>query len=148
MNKENSRVKTKNDGTDPKKNDGTSVEVESTTRTCFLMLTNNWGGKLTDVVLTHTMGDHNDHIAMPIMDDGTSSLKIQINFETGAFASYDYWNISFTDSNNQVWNTPNNDRCNISSEDAGQTVNCIVTNANLYVDTPVSSGCNFEITKN
>lgn len=136
----------KNDGTHLKKNDGNSPEVGATVRSCFLVLVNNSGMPITNVTLTHTQGDTHDVITMSKMANGETSYQIQISYETGFWANFDYWNISF--STGIAYSTPFSDYCNISSSDEGQLVKCVITPSsyyNLYVDTPVSDGCNFVI---
>lgn len=145
-------LKAKNDGTDPKKNDGSSKEVDATDRNCFMQIVNNSGGAITKVSLTHSSGDTNDVISMPSMNNGDTSFQKQISYETGWFADFDYWNISFN-IGSTVYNTPYNDRCNIAYEDAGKVINCIITkktdgNYNLETKMPKSSSCNFVIKKN
>ena len=137
-----------NDGTDVKKNDG---NVNATRRTCNIRITNNTGQQLTEVKLVHTSGDRDTCIYMPQLENDNSSYEEGIVFETGACASFDYWNISFH-IGNDVYDTPWNDRCNISYEDAGQLVDCIVTHKsgsdyNLKTSMPKSSSCNFIIEK-
>lgn len=143
--------RTKNDGTDPKKNDGSSKEVNATVRSCFMQIVNNSGQTITNVSLTHSSGDTNDQINMPTMENGDTSYQKPIGFETGWWADFDYWNISF-EIGDIFYNTPYNDRCNISYEDAGKVINCIITPANsvynLETKMPKSSSCNFVIKKN
>jgi hypothetical protein len=77
----------------------------------------------------------------------------QISFETGPFADFDYWNISFQ-IGGAAYDTPYNDRCNIAYEDAGQLIQCIVGkhapwggDYNLQTKMPKSSSCDFNINK-
>ena len=125
--------------------------VGSTTRSCYLKLTNSSGQTITNVTLTHSSGDVNDTISQASMNNGDSSPSKQISYETGFNADFDYWNVSFS-IGSTTYATPNNDRCNIESEDAGQTINCQITtdgpfggDYNLYVEMPKSSSCNFRI---
>ena len=141
----------KNDGTDSKKNDGLSKEVNATDRNCFMQIVNNSGHTITNVSLTHSSGDNNDVITMPTMNNGDKSYQKEISFETGWWADFDYWNISFN-IGSTVYDTPYNDRCNISYEDAGKVINCNITadgsNYNLETEMPKSSSCNFVIKEN
>ena len=141
---ENITPKAKNDGTDPKKNDGTDETVGFTTRSCYIQLVNKWGKKITNVTLTHT-SDHNDVISMLFMEDDAQSEIKHINYETGWWASFDYWNVSFTDDNNRRWATPWNDRCNISRIDEGSTVQCVIDGKDNHLHIKVVDGCSFII---
>jgi hypothetical protein len=144
----------KNDGTDLKKDDGSGKNLEATDRTCFMTIVNKSGVTITDVTLTHTSGDTNTILTAAELQNNGESVKKQIGYETGWWADFDYWNISFK-IGNQVYDTPNNDRCNIAYEDAGKTIQCEILNETtwggdytLYVNTPKSSGCKFKIVKN
>ena len=122
----------------------------STTRSCYLQLENKWGSTIKNAVLTRQSSPETDSINEPELANDTKSYEIQINFETGAAPAYDYWNVSFTDSNGDVWSTPNNDRCNISKTDEGKVVLCTIDNNSdgKYLHIGVEDGCDFEITKN
>jgi hypothetical protein len=144
--------KMKNDGTDSKKNDGSAKDVNATDRNCFMQIVNNSGSTVTNVSLTHSSGDTNDVLNMPVMKNNETSFQKQISFETGWWADFDYWNIAFKISSS-VYNTPYNDRCNISYKDAGKVISCIITRKdngdyNLETKMPVSSSCDFVIEKN
>lgn len=140
----------KNDGTDPTKNDDTPDEVLATDRTCYIKIVNSSGVTLTNVALTHSSGNTNTVINAASMANGDESPPKQISFETGFNADFDYWNISFQ-TGGSTYDTPYNDRCNISYTDAGQTINCIVTKSgsgfNLKTSMPKSSSCDFTINK-
>ncbi|MGV7221525.1 MAG: hypothetical protein ACQ9MH_08375 [Nitrospinales bacterium] len=124
----------------------------STDRSCTIYVTNNWGETITGVVLTHSTSAHDpDVISVDTMADNAKSYKIPISFQTGASPAYDYWNVSFTDSSGDVWTTPNNDRCNLSSDDEGTTLSCSIDNTTDYKEKlhiTCNDGCAFEITKN
>lgn len=138
----------KNDGTDVKKNDG---NVNATRRACNIRITNKTGKLLTEVKLIHTSGDKDTTVYMPQLKNNTSSYEESIIYETGACADFDYWNVSFhigTD----VYDTPWNDRCNITNGDAGQLVDCVLTHRSgddydLETQMPKSGNCNFIIEK-
>jgi hypothetical protein len=143
----------KNDGTDPKKADDSDPGVEATDRSCFMMIVNQSGQTLTNVSLTHSSGDTNDVINAASMKDNDTTPQKQISFETGPFADFDYWNISFQ-IGGAAYDTPYNDRCNIAYEDAGQLIQCIVGkhapwggDYNLQTKMPKSSSCDFNINK-
>lgn len=140
------------DERDPKKDDPTiDPAVGATQRSCRIRATNKSAQTLTKLTLKHTSGKNITTILMPELKNGQSSYEKEITFETGSAPYYDYWNISFY-IGTKHYNTPWNDRCNISYEDAGKLVDCIVTksgsNYNLNTHTPVSSGCNFVIKEN
>jgi hypothetical protein len=146
------RERLKNDGTDPKKDDPANP-VASTDRSCYIQIVNSIGQTITNVSFTHSSGNTNDVINAASMDPGDSTPKKQISYETGFNADFDYWNISFT-MNGYTYDTPYNDRCNISYEDAGRTVQGIIQkdgvyggDHNLEISMPVSSNCNFNIDK-
>lgn len=143
----------KNDGTDPKKKDESAAQVGATDRVCYMKIVNSTGTVITNVALTHSCGNTNDVINAATMNNGDSTPPKQISYETGFNADFDYWNISFQVGGNN-YDTPNNDRCNISYEDAGQTIQCIISREthfggdyNLQVNMPKSSDCNFRIDK-
>ena len=145
--------KTKNNGTDQKKDDGSSKEMNATDRSCTIVIVNNSGSTITDVTLKHTSGDTNSEIKMPTMANGEESYPLGINFETGWWADFDYWNINFK-IGNTIYDTPYNDRCNISYEDAGGIIKCEISKEthfggdyNLKIHMPKSSSCNFNIDK-
>jgi hypothetical protein len=142
----------KNDGTDPTKAEqGSDSNSKATDRTCYMNVVNKTSSTMTAIAMTHSSGPNNEVLNVPTLLANASSMQKQISFETGWWADFDYWNIALT-YKGSVYTTPNNDRCNISFEDAGQLVQCEVTDKgngdlNLYVNTPKSSGCNFVVTK-
>lgn len=143
----------KNDGNDVKKRDETVAEDGATDRVCRMKVVNQLGVTITNVALTHSSGDTNTVINVPSLNNGDSSPEKQISFETGPFADFDYWNVSFT-LGGAIYDTPYNDRCNISYEDAGGLIQCCLTTTphyggtyDLYVDMPKSSDCHFGIWK-
>lgn len=136
---------------DSAKLDGNGPIIESTTRSCSMQLINEWGGSITSAVLTRQSdadGGTNS-IDAPLLENGDSSYVLQITFETGSAAAYDYWNVSFTDSLGAIWHTPNNDRCNISLSEVGTIVECTIYNDSNgpHLNVAVVNGCDFEITK-
>ena len=149
--------RTKNNGSDPKKADDTDVDVGATDRVCRMMVVNRTGKTITNVALMHSSGDVNTVINVASLADGDSSPEKQISYETGPAADFDYWNVSFTVKNtpkDEIYDTKNNDRCNISYEDAGGLIRCELTTTpkyggdyDLFVDMPKSSDCHFGIWK-
>ncbi|WP_293861932.1 hypothetical protein [uncultured Alsobacter sp.] len=139
----------RNDGTDPRKNDGTGKDVQATTRSCFIYITNSLAADLTEVVLTHQQGNNIDTIECAQLKSGSESPSKQISFETGFWANFDYWNISFR-LNNVRYNTPYNDRCNLEASDAGSLVSCNIATRgdDIYLSVGMASGgCLFIIEK-
>lgn len=144
----------KNDGTDPKKDDGNDKTIMATDRVCRMRVTNQLSQANSNVALTHSSGDTNTVINVATLNSNDSSPEKQISFETGFWADFDYWNVSFN-IGGQVYNTPWNDRCNISYEDAGGLIDCQIQedshyggDHNLHVGMPKSSSCNFNVSKN
>jgi hypothetical protein len=126
----------------------------ATSRTCYMTFTNNLRGAITNVALTHTSGNINDTIATEIdaLGQGETSYQQTIRYETGWWADFDYWNLSFTYDGKQ-YSTPNNNRCNIKYEDEGSVIACSInpdgpwwTAGNMYLDVPLNSGgCKFGV---
>ena len=144
----------KNDGTDRSKFDPNENRVMATDRTCFMQIKNELSSTITDVTLTHSSGDTNDLLSAASLANGEESVQKQISYETGVWADFDYWNISFK-IGSTTYDTPYNDRCNIAYEDAGKLIVCRIEenshyggDHNLNVDMPKSSSCNFKKKKN
>jgi hypothetical protein len=124
----------------------------ATSRTCYMTFTNNLSGEITNVALVHTSGNDNHTIAMDALGPGQTSFQQTIQYETGWWADFDYWNLSFT-SDGKQYSTANNDRCNIQYKDEGSVIECSInpggpwwTAGNMYLNVPMNSGgCKFGV---
>ena len=138
----------KNDGTDPAKSDGTSQAVGATRRTCTMNVINKTTRPVSSVELSHLSGKVPSVLSVAHLAAGATSDSKEVNYETGFYADFDYWKIRFT-LDGVDYATPNNDRCNISAEDANRTIHCRIEGSindyKLYVDMPVSTGCSFVV---
>jgi hypothetical protein len=144
----------RNDGTDRTKFDPKDNVVMATDRTCFIQIKNELSSTITEVSLTHTSGDNNNLLSAASLAKDELSIKKQISYETGWWADFDYWNISFK-IGSTTYDTQYNDRCNIEYPDAGKTIVCRIQEDSVYggdhnlkVDMPKSSSCDFGIYKN
>ncbi len=94
--------------------------VTTSTRKSSLRIQNNWGHDIKDLLLEHTSGNHKDVIELKSLPNDSISEKYSIAFETGLFASHDYWWVRFT-ANGKTWECKTNFYCDLRAADDGTT---------------------------
>jgi len=117
--------------------------ANSTNHRCEAYLLNNWDVDITNVVLKHTSGDHEDTLTIGKLVKGAQSNRFQIQYVTGLFAHHDYWWIEFTASggdNPGKWTCKTNFYCDLRSSDDGTVVQIQVSAGDRAMYVTESSG--------
>lgn len=100
----------------------TDNTTKSTTRQAYVTVVNNWGGRVSSVLLTRRTDDTPTEFNFGELAAHEVAIPQPITYWTGIGSSKDFWSIQFVDSKGVKRGTDGGQRQGIQTEDEGQVL--------------------------
>lgn len=112
----------------------------------YFIFINNSGSTLNDLYVRHLLSNRIDgpgraELKLPSLRHGDRSNKVEFLYDTGIFASFDYWYIEATQGKGMRYYGSHNFYCSVSSSDDGYVYITLDRNMDVHFKFSQSSGC-------